>query len=51
LLASDVMPLVALYANHMAGEEAELLPVAARLLSDAALEGVGRAMRQRRGIP
>lgn len=50
LLAGDVMPLVALYGQHMAREEAELLPMAARLLSDSALESVGRAMRQRRGI-
>jgi len=51
LLAGDVMPLVALYGQHMAREEAELLPMAARLLSDPALESVGRAMRERRGIP
>ena len=51
LLANDVMPLVALYGQHMAREEAELLPIAARLLSDSALESVGCAMRERRGIP
>lgn len=50
LLAADVTPLVDLYALHMAREEAELLPMAARLLSDAALDNVGRAMRARRGI-
>ena len=50
LLASDVDPLVELYVQHMAHEEAELLPMAARLLSDPALESVGRAMRERRGI-
>ena len=50
LLLGDVMPLVALYGQHMAREEAELLPMAARLLSDPALESVGRAMRERRGI-
>ena len=31
-------------------EEAELLPMASRLLSDTALESVGRAMRERRGV-
>jgi hemerythrin-like domain-containing protein len=50
LLASDVMPLVTLYERHMAREEAEVLPLAARVLSDAALDRVGRAMRERRGI-
>lgn len=50
LLAGDVTPLVDLYALHMAREEAQLLPMAARLLSDAALDSVGRAMRERRGI-
>jgi hypothetical protein len=50
LPASDVMPLVDLYALHMAREEAELLPMATRLLSDEALDSVGRAMRERRGI-
>lgn len=50
LLVDDVDALVALYAQHMAREESELLPMAARLLSDQALEIVGRAMRERRGI-
>jgi len=50
LLDGDVMPLVNLYGQHMAREEAELLPMAARLLSDEALDCVGRAMRERRGI-
>jgi len=50
LLTSDVQPLVALYERHIAREEAELLPMAARLLSDSALEAVGRAMRERRGV-
>ena len=50
LPASDVMPLVTLYAQHMAREDAELLPMAARLLSDAALDSVGHAMRERRGL-
>lgn len=39
-----------LYARHIEREEKELLPMAARLLGDAELDGVGRAMRERRGI-
>ena len=50
LPASDVMPLVDLYALHMAREEAELLPMAARLLSEIELDRIGVAMRARRGI-
>ena len=50
LASDDVEPLIALYERHIAREEKELLPMAARLLSDAALEDVGRAMRERRGI-
>lgn len=50
LLADDVMLLVNLYEQHLAREEAELLPMAARLLSDSALQVIGRAMRERRGI-
>ncbi len=38
------------YAEHIAYEEAELLPMAARVLADEQLDAVGRAMRQRRGI-
>ncbi|HOA95491.1 MAG TPA: hemerythrin domain-containing protein, partial [Quisquiliibacterium sp.] len=34
----------------IAREEAELLPMAARLLGDTDLERIGRAMRQRRGV-
>ena len=39
-----------LYARHIEREERELLPMAARLLGDAELDAVGRAMRERRGI-
>jgi hemerythrin-like domain-containing protein len=39
------------YARHIEHEEAELLPMAARLLSDDALAQVGRAMRERRNVP
>lgn len=48
--SDDVEPLVTLYERHIAREEKELLPMAARLLGDDALAGVGRAMRERRGI-
>lgn len=46
----DVQALVGLYERHMAREEQELLPMAARLLSAEELERIGRAMRERRGI-
>jgi hemerythrin-like domain-containing protein len=48
--AADVEAFGTLYASHIEREERELLPMAARLLGDDALESVGRAMRQRRGI-
>ena len=38
------------YAAHIAYEETELLPMAARLLGDAELDAIGRAMRERRGV-
>ncbi len=38
------------YARHMEIEENELLPMAARLLSEHDIERIGRAMRKRRGI-
>lgn len=38
------------YGAHIAYEESELLPMAARLLGDAELDAIGRAMRQRRGV-
>ena len=50
LPASDVEALVGLYAQHIEREERDLQPMAARLLSDDALERIGRAMRERRGI-
>ncbi len=50
LAAADVEPFIALYAQHIAHEDRELLPMAARLLGDEALDSVGRAMRERRGI-
>lgn len=42
--------LVDAYAEHLALEERELLPIAGRLLGDAALADLGRSMRRRRGI-
>lgn len=51
LLSSDkVMAFVDLYERHIALEEDELLPMAARLLSDNDITRIGRAMRERRGI-
>ncbi len=49
-LATDpVQTFVGLYDRHIAREEAELLPMAARLLDDATLDRIGLAMRVRRG--
>lgn len=50
LSSEDVQALVGLYERHMEREEQELLPMAARLLSDEELERIGRSMRERRGI-
>jgi hemerythrin-like domain-containing protein len=50
LAGADVETLVGLYQRHIAREEGELLPTAARLLDDATLDRIGRAMRARRGI-
>ena len=41
---------VAAYTQHLAREEAELLPMAARLIDETTLQAIGRAMRLRRGI-
>lgn len=51
LPAADVEAFAALYERHIRFEEDELLPMAARLLSDEELARIGRAMRERRGIP
>lgn len=48
--ANEVWRLVDLYRSHIAREEEELLPLAKRLLDEAQLDAVGRAMRLRRGI-
>ena len=50
LLVDDVEALAVRYEHHIEREESELLPMAARLLSDADLARVGRAMRVRRKI-
>lgn len=49
MVPADVAPFVGLYERHIAREESELLPMAARLLGDPALDLIGRAMRERRG--
>ena len=48
--AEEVAHMADLYQRHIAREEEEMLPLAARLLGDAQLDIVGRAMRLRRGI-
>lgn len=50
LTADAVTAFISLYQRHIAQEEAELLPMAERLLSDAELDRIGRAMRERRGV-
>ena len=50
LSSQAVETFVRLYEQHIEREESELLPMAARLLSDQALDRIGRAMRERRGI-
>ena len=49
LADADVSGFVQAYAQHIEREEAELLPMAARLLSVAELDRIGLAMRARRG--
>ena len=50
LAAADVQGFVDLDEQHIAREEAELLPLAAGLLGGAELDRVGLAMRARRGV-
>jgi len=50
LASDDVEALIGRYERHIEWEEKELLPMAARLLSDDELARIGRAMRERRGI-
>lgn len=49
LTDDEVCDFIGLYERHIAREEAELLPMAGRLLSDAELDRIGLAMRARRG--
>lgn len=49
--AAEVEGFVALYQAHIAREEGELLPAARECLPLTALDTVGRAMRERRGVP
>lgn len=49
LPADEVHDFIGQYERHIAREEAELLPMAGRLLSDAELDRMGLAMRARRG--
>ena len=51
LAHDDVDRFTGLYERHIAREEAELLPMAQRLLSDAELDRIGLAMRKRRTAP
>lgn len=48
--AAQAQALVDAYRRHIEREDAELLPMAARLLDDAALQAIGEAMRARRGL-
>ncbi|HEY4372826.1 MAG TPA: hemerythrin domain-containing protein [Burkholderiales bacterium] len=50
LSGEDVEAFVSAYAAHLAYEEAEVLPMAERLLDVSQLDEIGRAMRERRGI-
>ena len=50
LAPEDVEALVGQYERHIEREESELLPMAARLLSNEDLARIGCAMRARRGI-
>lgn len=47
---SEVEAFCNAYAAHIEFEEAELLPMAARLLGDDQIAQIGQAMRERRGI-
>jgi hemerythrin-like domain-containing protein len=50
LADADVPGFVKLYEQHIAREEAELLPMAGRLLGALELDRIGLAMRARRGL-
>lgn len=48
--AGDVEAFTTLYREHIAREDAELLPLAQRVLDDEGLRTIGAAMAQRRGV-
>lgn len=50
LSADEVAAFVQAYAAHIEREDKELFPMAARLLGSDALQGIGQAMAQRRGL-
>ncbi|RTZ47793.1 hemerythrin domain-containing protein [Candidimonas sp. SYP-B2681] len=50
LPADTLEAFVSLYERHMKIEEEELIPMAQRLLGDAAITQIGLSMRKRRGI-
>jgi hemerythrin-like domain-containing protein len=51
LPAAEIEAFIALNEAHSAREDDELLPMAARLLDDAALARIGETMRARRELP
>lgn len=50
-LGAHLVELERLYREHIAIEDRDLFPAAARLLSSADLEAVGHEMAERRGVP
>ncbi len=46
----EIEQFIGRYVRHIALEERDLLPMAARLLGPGALERIGQSMRQRRGV-
>jgi hemerythrin-like domain-containing protein len=50
VLDEEIRAFTLAYEQHIAREETELLPMANRLLGDAELDRIGRAMRARRGL-
>lgn len=50
LASTEVEAMVTRYEQHIAREEGDLMPMAARLLGPATLDDIGRAMRRRRGV-
>jgi hemerythrin-like domain-containing protein len=47
---AEIDPFVELYERHAKREEAELFPMAERLLGSSELDAIGRSMRRRRGV-